>query len=61
MIAVESGIVSSPSRSTGTSGWPLAASTGERSAASTSIHSSSSPLCPAASATRSTFVENGMR
>ncbi len=61
MIAVESGTTSSPSTSTGTSGWPLTASTGERSSAATSTHSSSIALCPAASATRSTFVENGIR
>ena len=61
MIAVESGIVSSPSISTGTSDCPLTSSTGDRSSAETSIHSISSPLWPAASATRSTFVENGIR
>jgi hypothetical protein len=61
MIAGESLTTSSPSTTTGTSGCPLTASTGERSPGSTSIHSSARPLWPAASATRSTFVENGIR
>ena len=56
-IRVESVITRSPSSSTGTSSWPLASRIGVRSAGSTSIHSTAMPLCPSASATRSTLVE----
>ena len=56
---VESGITSSPSTSTGTSGWPLTSITGERSSYEISTDSTSRPLWASASATRSTFVEKG--
>ena len=51
----------SPATRPGTSSCPLTATTGERSSGSTSTHSTGTPLAPAASATRSTFVENGIR
>ena len=47
--------------STGTSSWPLSATSGERSAGSTSTQVHRDRLCASASATRSTFVENAMR
>ncbi len=60
MIRLESVTQNPPSSSTGTRSWPLASRIGERSAASHITTSAATPLCPSASATRSTLVEYGI-
>ena len=60
-IASEPTTISPSISATGTRFWPLTSRTAARSTTSTSIHSSSVPARPAASATRSQLVEYGMR
>jgi hypothetical protein len=60
MIRLESISTTPSTSSTGTSDWPLTATTRGRSSASSMTTSASIRLCPSASATRSTLVENGI-
>ena len=60
MIVLESVTTVPSSSSTGTSGWPLSSTTAERSRGSHGTSSASIPLCPSASITRSTLVDQGI-